>query len=81
MARNSVSGRLKNTIEYLGMWEALNNPQFKGGEFDPLLREAGSNAYPMVILQFPLLLVGKQDSFAQFVGVIDELRMVFVAQV
>ena len=27
--------RLKNTIEYLGMWEALNNPQFKGVEFDP----------------------------------------------
>ena len=47
MARNSVSGRLKNTIEYLGMWEALNNPQFKGGEFDPLLREAGSNAFTL----------------------------------
>ena len=35
--------RLKNTIEYLGMWEALNNPLFKGVEFDPLLREAGNN--------------------------------------
>jgi len=39
--------RLKNTIEYLGMWEALNNPQFKGVEFDPLLREAGSNAFTL----------------------------------
>ena len=29
--------RLKNTIEYLGMWEMLNNPNFKGVEFDPLL--------------------------------------------
>ena len=28
--------RLKNTIEYLGMWEMLNNPNFKGVEFDPL---------------------------------------------
>ena len=35
--------RLKNTIEYLGMWEMLNNPNFKGVEFDPLLRESGSN--------------------------------------
>ena len=26
--------RLKNTIEYLGMWEALNNPNFKVVEFD-----------------------------------------------
>ena len=39
--------RLKNTIEYLGMWEVLNNPYFKGVEFDPLLREAGSNAFTL----------------------------------
>ena len=29
--------RLKNTLEYLGLWEKLNNPDFKGVEFDPLL--------------------------------------------
>lgn len=34
--------RSKNTLEYLG-----NNPNFKGGEFDPLLKEAGSNAFTM----------------------------------
>lgn len=39
--------RLKNTLEYLGLWEQLNNPQFKGVEFDPLLAEAGSNAFTM----------------------------------
>ena len=39
--------RLKNTIEYLGMWEALNNPHFKGVEFDPLLKEAGTNAFTL----------------------------------
>ncbi len=39
--------RLKNTLEYLGLWELLNNPAFKGVEFDPLLREAGSNAFTM----------------------------------
>lgn len=27
--------RLKNTLEYLGLWEQLNNPAFKGVEFDP----------------------------------------------
>ena len=36
--------RSKNTLEYLGLWEMLNNPDFKGVEFDPLLREAGSHA-------------------------------------
>jgi hypothetical protein len=39
--------RLKNTLEYLGFWELLNNPLFKGVEFDPLLKEAGSNAFTM----------------------------------
>ena len=39
--------RLKNTLEYLGLWEQLNNPLFKGVEFDPLLREAGSNAFTL----------------------------------
>lgn len=32
----------KNTLEYLVLWEQLNNPNFKGAEFDPLLKEAGS---------------------------------------
>jgi hypothetical protein len=32
--------RQKNTLEYLGLWEKLNNPNFKGVEFDPLLAEA-----------------------------------------
>ncbi|MEX2589302.1 MAG: KilA-N domain-containing protein [Chitinophagales bacterium] len=27
--------RLKNTLEYLGLWERLNNPHFKRVEFDP----------------------------------------------
>lgn len=39
--------RLKNTLEYLGLWEQLNNPAFKGVEFDPLLRDAGNNAFTM----------------------------------
>lgn len=39
--------RSKNTLEYLGLWEMLNNPNFKGVEFDPLLREAGSHAFTM----------------------------------
>lgn len=31
--------RLKNTIEYLGLWEQLYNPNFKGVEFDPLMKD------------------------------------------
>ena len=39
--------RQKNTLEYLGLWERLHNPNFKGVEFDPLLAEAGSNSFTM----------------------------------
>ncbi len=39
--------RNRNTLEYLGLWEKLHNPDFKGVEFDPLLQEAGTNAFTM----------------------------------
>ncbi len=39
--------RQKNTLEYLGLWERLYNPFFKGVEFDPLLIQAGSNSFTM----------------------------------
>lgn len=34
--------RNKNTIEYLGIWEQLHNPNFKGVEFDTFMKEAGA---------------------------------------
>ena len=43
--------RTKNTLEYLGLWEQLNNSNFKGVDFDPLLREAGSNSFTMIVHQ------------------------------
>ena len=39
--------RNKNTIEFLGLWEQLNNPNFKGVEFDTFLKEAGLNRFNM----------------------------------
>lgn len=37
--------RTKSTIEFLGLWEQINNPNFKGVEFDSFRFEAGSNAF------------------------------------
>ncbi len=37
--------RSKNTIEFLGLWEYLHNPDFKGVEFDSFRNEAGGNAF------------------------------------
>ena len=39
--------RSRTTIEFLGIWEQLNNPDFKGVEFDSFLLEAGSNAFTL----------------------------------
>lgn len=36
-----------NTIEYLGIWEKLNNPEFNPLEFERFLKEAGSNAFTL----------------------------------
>ena len=37
--------RSKSTIEFLGLWEKINNPNFKGVEFDSFRLEAGTNAF------------------------------------
>jgi len=39
--------RSKTTIEFLGIWEQLNNSEFKGFEFDSFMFEAGSNAFTL----------------------------------
>ena len=39
--------RSKTTIEFLGIWEHLNNPEFKGVEFDSFMYEAGSNSFTL----------------------------------
>ena len=39
--------RNRGTIEFLGLWEIIHNPNFKGVEFDPLLFSAGSNSFTM----------------------------------
>jgi hypothetical protein len=39
--------RSRATIAFLGLWEKLHNPGFKGVDFDPLLAKAGDNAFTM----------------------------------
>jgi hypothetical protein len=39
--------RSKSTIEFLALWEKINNPDFKGVEIDSLLIEAGSNSFTL----------------------------------
>ena len=47
---NAVIGnwlRNRNTIEYLGIWESLYNPDFKPLEFEGFRKEAGLNAFTL----------------------------------
>ena len=39
--------RNKNTIEFLGLWEKINNPNFKGVEFDSFRDGAGLNSFTL----------------------------------
>ena len=47
---NGVIGnwmRNRNTIEYLGLWETLHNPNFNPLEFEGFRKEAGLNAFTL----------------------------------
>jgi len=39
--------RNRETIEFLGLWEKLNNPNFKGIEFDAFKNQAGLNSFSL----------------------------------
>lgn len=39
--------RNRNTIEFLGIWEHLNNPEFNPIEFDGIRRQAGLNSFSL----------------------------------
>ena len=39
--------RNRSTVEFLGLWERINNPNFKGVDFDPLFQEAGNNSFTL----------------------------------
>ncbi|WP_125764777.1 KilA-N domain-containing protein [Companilactobacillus hulinensis] len=39
--------RSRSTLEYLGVWEQLNNPKFNNSEFTEILNQTGSNTFVM----------------------------------
>ena len=45
----------KNTIEYLGVWEELSNPNFNSPEFGGIKNEAGVNRFYSVEKRFKIL--------------------------
>lgn len=39
--------RNRNTLEFLGVWERLNNPKFNPVEFDGIKSQAGLNSFAL----------------------------------
>src|SRR3989344_7444534 len=39
--------RTKSTVEFIGLWENLHNPDFKPIEFDGIRNRAGSNSFSL----------------------------------
>ena len=39
--------RTRNALEFCGLWEQINNPNFKGIEFDAFKNESGANSFAL----------------------------------
>jgi hypothetical protein len=44
--------RNRNTVEFLGMWESINNPNFNYGEFAIIKSQAGLNNYKISVKEW-----------------------------
>src|SRR4029450_7532554 len=44
--------RNRNTVEFLGVWEQINNPDFKPLEFDGFKIQAGLNSFVLTARQW-----------------------------
>ncbi len=44
--------RNRNTIEFLGVWEAVYNPNFNSGEFATIKSQAGLNSYKLSVKEW-----------------------------
>lgn len=44
--------RNRNTIEYLGIWEKIHNPNFNYGEFATIKSQAGLNSYKLSVKEW-----------------------------
>lgn len=44
--------RNRNTVEFLGIWEAVHNPDFNSGEFAIIKSQAGLNSYKLSVKEW-----------------------------
>jgi len=44
--------RNRNTLEYIGIWEQVNNPNFNYGEFATIRNKSGLNSFKISVNEF-----------------------------
>jgi hypothetical protein len=44
--------RNRNTLEYIGIWERINNPEFNYGEFATIRNKSGLNSFKISVKEF-----------------------------
>ena len=44
--------RNRNTVEFLGIWEAVHNPHFNSGEFATIKSQVGLNSYKLSVKEW-----------------------------
>jgi hypothetical protein len=44
--------RNRNTVEFLGIWESVHNPDFNYGEFATIKSQAGLNSYKISVKEW-----------------------------
>ena len=44
--------RNRNTVEYLGIWERIHNPNFNYGEYATIRNKAGLNSYKISVKEW-----------------------------
>lgn len=62
--------RNRNTLEFLGLWEQMHNPNFKGVEFEGFKTEAGLNSFSMTPKKWTeaTLAIGVQSRAGRYGG-------------
>jgi len=71
--------RNRNTIEFLGIWESVNNPDFNYGEFATIKSQAGLNSYKISVKEWvkKTNAIGLQAKAGRYGGTYAQIDIAF----
>ncbi|NCP90523.1 MAG: KilA-N domain-containing protein [Flavobacteriales bacterium] len=71
--------RNRNTVEFLGIWESVNNPDFNYGEFAIIKSQAGLNSYKLSVKEWveKTNAIGLQAKAGRYGGTYAQIDIAF----